>query len=250
MITQIRTLARRMQTVARIVGWREALRMVGTTAPHQAVEFTGSPERVLVIAPHPDDEVFGCGGSLALRAQRGDHITIVYVCDGARGTESGHHNAALVTTRKDEAAAGRSALGISSAVVHYLDIPDGTAGAHEVTKGLRKLFPEARWDAIYAPWFGDEHPDHIASLNGVLGIAQPEQSLWLYEVWSPLPASSYVDMSSVLLHKELAAQAHASQLASRGYTSGVLGLNAYRGMQIGATSAEAFLRCMARDMQR
>jgi LmbE family N-acetylglucosaminyl deacetylase len=43
------------------------------------------PSRVLVFAPHPDDEVLGCGGALALHARRGDHVRVVVVSDGGAG---------------------------------------------------------------------------------------------------------------------------------------------------------------------
>ena len=55
--------------------------------PYQSSDLTG--KRVLMLAPHPDDETIGCGGSLALHAGAGDPIKVVFLTNGAKGDTSG-----------------------------------------------------------------------------------------------------------------------------------------------------------------
>ena len=55
--------------------------------PFHSTDLTG--KRVLVLAPHPDDETFGCGGSLALHAEAGDPVKVVFLTNGAAGEASG-----------------------------------------------------------------------------------------------------------------------------------------------------------------
>ena len=75
----------------------------------------GLPERVLVIAPHPDDEVLGCGGVLALHAMRGDRVRVVVLTDGAAGGDA--------EAREAETRAAATVLGLEQ--VEFLGLEDG-----------------------------------------------------------------------------------------------------------------------------
>ncbi|MBE9572531.1 MAG: PIG-L family deacetylase, partial [Proteobacteria bacterium] len=55
--------------------------------PYHPTNLTG--KRVLALAPHPDDETIGCGGSLAIHANAGDPVKVVFLTNGARGDTSG-----------------------------------------------------------------------------------------------------------------------------------------------------------------
>ena len=62
-----------------------------------------SREQVLVIAPHPDDETLGCGGSIALHDDRGDNVAVLWLTSGEAGIpEVGITEAAATRRRKAE----------------------------------------------------------------------------------------------------------------------------------------------------
>src|ERR1700743_569020 len=85
-----------------------------------------TPAPLLVIAPHPDDETFACGGLIALKRKANIPVTIIFITDGGQSavrTEAdGTH---LTARRKDEAAAACKILGVEPDRIHFLDAPDG-----------------------------------------------------------------------------------------------------------------------------
>jgi LmbE family N-acetylglucosaminyl deacetylase len=120
--------------------------------------------RIIVVAPHPDDEIFGAGGLLqAVRAQ-GTPVEFVAVTDG----EASHPRASpserdeLRHIRQQESAVGLRRLGWEAPAVTRLGLPDGQLGRHvaDVARGLaEQLRPD---DLVLAPWWHDGHPDHDA----------------------------------------------------------------------------------------
>jgi LmbE family N-acetylglucosaminyl deacetylase len=121
--------------------------------------------RVLVVAPHPDDEVLGCGGALALLAAAGRPVVLVAVTDG----EASHPDSArwtpveLAALRRHERRSGLARLGLAAAEVVCLGLPDGAVAARqaELTDRLSALLRPA--DTVLATWRFDGHPDHEAT---------------------------------------------------------------------------------------
>ncbi|MFF7330060.1 PIG-L deacetylase family protein [Streptomyces sp. NPDC090306] len=121
--------------------------------------------RVVVVAAHPDDEVLGVGGCLALLAARGVGITLVSVTDG----EGSHPGSTAVTpdeltrVRAAETRAALAELGAGHADVVRLGVPDTLVGRHEqsVADALVPLLSGAA--LVMAPWTGDVHGDHEAA---------------------------------------------------------------------------------------
>ena len=80
--------------------------------PYHATDLTG--KKVLVFAPHPDDETIGCGGSLALHIKAGDPVKVVFLTNGAKGDSSGEiAKESYVELRKDEANKACAFLGVT-----------------------------------------------------------------------------------------------------------------------------------------
>jgi N-acetylglucosamine malate deacetylase 1 len=181
-----------------------------------------SNEKVLVLAPHMDDEVIGCGGALAKHAARGAQITVMFLTDGAAGGNT--------AVRIQEADRALATLGIKNSV--YLGGKDGELAATEsLVKSLRSLLVEQRFDLIYLPFFLEEHSDHRAAsqllLDAALGTGLEPQLLG-YEVWTPLFANCLVNIDDTLEIKRAALAHYRSQLADVDYTHTQFGLNAYR----------------------
>lgn len=172
-------------------------------------------DRVVLIAPHPDDEVLGAGGVLALAAERGAEVHIVAVTDG----EASHPGRAveLRRVRELERAEALDRLGLAGAHVHRLHQPDGGVEAGAVVEGVAPLVrPE---DVLLAPWECDGHPDHDACGEAAGRIAARR---WSYLVWAwhwaspeqvPWERAVRVPLSErVAAAKAAAVRAFASQL--------------------------------------
>src|SRR5205085_190993 len=115
----------------------------------------------VVIAAHPDDEVLGAGGTMALLAAAGARLRLVAVTDG-EFSHRGRDQAGLARRRVAETAAALRVLGAQDTEVIRLRLPDsGLAGREEeITARLAEL--AAGFDACLAPWLGDGHADHEA----------------------------------------------------------------------------------------
>ena len=141
------------------------------------------PGRVVVVAPHPDDEVLGVGGCLAVWAAEGTEVAVVAVTDG----EGSHPHsptltpAALADRRATERRAALATLGIEAAV-DRLRLPDGAVAADDVAGGVAAVLRPG--DTVIAPVAGDGHPDHDATATGA-GTAAERAGVgcWRYAVW-------------------------------------------------------------------
>src|SRR5262249_20635581 len=121
------------------------------------------PRTVLVIAPHPDDESIGCGGSICLHRQRGDRVQVVFLTSGERGV-AGVPPEAARSIREAEAAESPGVLG--GARMDFLRLRDlGLWGAVEpAAYRLREVLGADPPSLIYLPHPGEAHPDHGAAL--------------------------------------------------------------------------------------
>lgn len=191
-------------------------------------------KKVLVLAPHPDDDSFGCGGTIKKMATTGANITVAYFCDGSGGvgenSELKIKNSELVETRKKEAKATVEILGISEQV--FFGYQDGELSKGKaVLKALADLIKRVEPDIIFVPSFIDNHPDHKAVNDILVNFLEKNQcgfEIWAYEVWTPLYANRIMMINDEKEAKEQSMLAHQSQLEARGYVNAVLGLNQYR----------------------
>lgn len=219
--------------------------------PYAASTFEA--KRVLVLAPHPDDEVFGCGGALADLVARGAAIDVLLVTDGAAAGEGDAERRRIAALRAEESREALRILG--GGTVHEGGLPDrGLGGARErlaalVASWLAKVAP----DLVFAPSPVETHPDHRAVAYALFalarrGAADPgaaallRASVAFFEVSQPFRPNFLFDLTAVLERKHTAALAFGSQAAQRDYAGFMDGLNAYRRMTLppGVAAAEAF----------
>jgi LmbE family N-acetylglucosaminyl deacetylase len=193
-------------------------------------------KNVLVIAPHFDDETFGCGGTIARFAEAGSQISILYLTDGTRGTETGKIDGKLKLARKIEVDKATTNFGPEIKKV-YLDHPDGALSTTaNIAKQVSELIAKISPTDIFIPCFVESNDDHanaflIASsaLEEQLG-SMPKLDVWQYEVWTPLIPNRIVPIGEVLERKMLAINEHKSQIKIRKFADGIIGLNQYRGI--------------------
>ena len=148
-------------------------------------QFAPGGARVVVVAPHPDDEVLGCGGALALLARAGREIVVVGVTDG----EASHRGSLawtptlLAQRRRAERADGLARLGVS-APARALGMPDGGVAQDEAALAGRLSALLRPGDAVFATWRLDGHPDHEAAGRAAAAAAADRGCrLWEFPVW-------------------------------------------------------------------
>ena len=198
--------------------------------------------RHLVIAPHQDDEMIGCGGTMAKAVAAGKHVQVLFLTRGEAGRTP-------VETRREEAKAASALLGLPEP--RFWDWPDGgVVRTGEFTRQLGQYLAEERPDTIFCPSPFERHPDHVGAflnLQAALGDSSPD--CWLYEVWSSLPTNYAVDITPFWETKMAALRAYPSQLRAADFTEKTFGLNAFRSLSYpGTRYVEAFLRLSGRDM--
>ncbi len=216
---------------------------------------TPRAQRVLVVSPHIDDDVIGCGGVLHQQAVAGASVTSVYLRDGGPIREAEAHEAGKLVGISDlvflrwgpDPSAGRRRRTVPGPKAQLKVQEDTVAGLREVIERLR---PEM----VYAPFFLDPHPDHVAATRLLAAVAARGTRIgtcYLYEVWSPLVPNALVDITADADLKRRAINAHRSQVATINMSDGILGLNAYRAeMNRIQGYAEAYLRVGARELLR
>lgn len=218
--------------------------------PVRLVDIT--PGRVLVVAPHPDDEVIGPGGTVVRHVQAGSKVGVVFVSDGAAGT-SGDEREEYVARRRSEAEDAAKRMGTT--IVGFLDHPDGAVCLREaqLADDLARVITDFAPDQLFVPFPTDHHRDHqatAAAASRAVRHAGWRGDVWCYEAWSTLWPNVSVDITDVVDEKVAALQCHASQVSSVDYVDATIGLNPFRGLRVSVPLAEAFYRAPAEDFAR
>ena len=188
--------------------------------------------RLVVVAPHPDDELLACGGLMAMHAERGGESLVVAVTDG----EASHAEAArpahpeeLRSMRFTERLEGLRRLGVGNAPVIRLGLPHGAVAQHVAMLRTQLVAVLRPTDLVVATWRLDGHPDHDAAGRAAaaacvaVGCRLFEAPVWTWHwafpgdprvPWSRLAALP-IDRQA-LQRKVFAVDAHTSQLTARG----------------------------------
>ena len=199
--------------------------------------------QVLVFAPHPDDEVFGCGGALALHAKEGHAVHVILLTAGDSKPGVGA-DADYAGTRLLESAQAARALGLQAPECWQL--PDrGLAYGEALVNRMKDAILALDADVIYAPSLWEAHPDHRAAAMSVVEAVRRlggNRTLLLYEVSSPLRPQRLVDITSAWHQKAAAMGCFASQNTRLDYPEFIGALNRYRALTLPKESnrAEAF----------
>jgi LmbE family N-acetylglucosaminyl deacetylase len=208
-------------------------------------------KNILVLAPHPDDESLGCGGTIKLLTEAGSPVDVIFLTRGengldAPGQQSDMVHAQLATRRENEAREACAELGIRD--VQFLNgIDGGLSHQPHLAQTIGGLIAAGNYHRIFAPWYGEAHPDHVATfrlLQRALAESTCRPSIWLYEVWTPLLPTDHVPIDVTMPAKRAAIEKHQSQLECLNYLGAFAGLAAYRALGCPPSEyAEAFLVC-------
>ncbi|HEX5009132.1 MAG TPA: PIG-L deacetylase family protein [Planctomycetota bacterium] len=159
---------------------------------------------VLVVAPHPDDEILGCGGAIALHVRRGDRVHVALVTAGEGGGDP--------QRRTEESRAAANLLGRTD--VTSLGARDGAVAQDAgLPERLEALVARERPVVVYAPSPFELHPDHLATLRATAVALRrgPPPRLLLYEVNTETPATFLLDITPVKQLKRKALETFGSQ---------------------------------------
>ncbi len=151
------------------------------------------PRKVLLVAPHPDDEVLGTGGLLQWLIARGTEIELLAVTDGeaSHPGSSAAQRRALCRIRPRESVTALRRLGCRAPLVTRLGIPDGRVAEYEERLSDELAARAHQGDLWLAPWWSDGHPDHDAcgraasALAGQLGVRSLSYLVWAWHWADP-----------------------------------------------------------------
>ncbi|MBI4405340.1 MAG: PIG-L family deacetylase [Deltaproteobacteria bacterium] len=211
---------------------------------------------MLVVAPHPDDESFGCGGTLCLHTQQKARVDVAFLTQGEMGGSFSNpptdfEKQRLAQKRRQEASDACKILGVNQYT--FLNGRDSLLSEQpDIYKEVLKILENHRYDTLLCPWPADAHPDHRAASQAcfrVLGEYSEKLDIWFYEVRSPLPANCFCDITAAIGLKIKALRAHVSQGTELCEHAWCLGR--YRAVQLSSANyAEAFLQISSSDFLR
>jgi len=197
----------------------------------------------LVFAPHPDDESFGMGGSIAKAVEVGLAVDLVVLTDGALGGSGSD----LIVRRQQEVRCAAHVLGLHS--VQFLTEPDRALQVGDrLAQQLATIITQRKPAAVFFPAVLELHPDHRSAALLVwrslqlLGAQAPIAIA--YEITGQSPANCLVDISSVMAVKQQAIACYPSQLGENNYLDVIRALNRLRTLTLPKEVqwAEAFYR--------
>lgn len=190
--------------------------------------------RVLCVAPHPDDESLGCGGTLARLSSLGQSVGVVWVSDGAGSHPNSIEYAPprLARLREGEAREAAARLGLRGELF-FMGLPDGALpfpgedGFLEACAQARGILEAFEPATLLLPWRRDPHRDHraawtmwasAAQAHGRDALCQLEYLVWAFEraAQNEWPDQSEaralrVSIQGFAGQKRAAIEAHASQ---------------------------------------
>lgn len=197
------------------------------------------PSPWLVLAPHPDDEAIGMGGSILLATAKHFEVFVVFVTSGELGGEA--------ERRKKEAEKAAAFAGIKE--IFFWDLGDRQVSRKKelFLRHFFSLYRKLTPKTIFTPSLLEFHPDHRATTLWVFEGWQREKyeaALYLYEISRHSEVNCLIDISAVIEKKKEFISCYQSQLAQLPYLEIGIALNRSRAFPLtpqGVTHAEGFL---------
>lgn len=214
-------------------------------------------ESVLIIAAHPDDEVLGCGGTIAKLAQKGFNVNVLFLADGESSRTDIENVGALILKRKKNAEAALKVLGCNS--LSFLDLPDNrldSLNLLDVTKKVENYIDTIKPFKIITHDAHDLNIDHQITHKAVATACRPQpgncvRELLFFEVLSStdwafsnfFEPNLFEDISKTLELKIEALSCYHDELREFPHPrsiEAIKSLASYRGAMSGFVAAEAF----------
>jgi LmbE family N-acetylglucosaminyl deacetylase len=219
------------------------------------------PDPVLILAAHPDDEVLGCGGTIAKLTDQGVAVHVAFLADGVSSRGDGQKELDEVLARRAATKDACDILGIAS--IFFGDLPDNRMDEIpllEVAKVVEDLISKLKPGTVFTHHAGDVNIDHRRTHKAAVIACRPQaghpvRTLLSFEVPSStewqVPGSGpvfcpnwFVDISGLLERKLAAVEAYARELRPWPHPrsrQGIECLARWRGATVGVDAAEAFI---------
>ncbi|MGC9506260.1 PIG-L deacetylase family protein [Baaleninema sp.] len=216
-------------------------------------------QQILIVAAHPDDEVLGCGGTIARHTAEGSTVNVIFLADGVTARD----RADSAERQRRQAAAHQAAncLGIHS--VQFHDFPDNRLDTIELIKivqTIEQAIAQHQPDTVLTHHAGDVNIDHQRVHQAVVTACRPQpghpvRTLLFFEVpssteWQP-PGSApaflpnwFIDISDTLERKLEALSAYREELRDFPHPrsrEAIEALARWRGATVGIRAAEGFV---------
>ncbi len=225
--------------------------------------------RTLIIAAHPDDEVLGCGGTIAKMSRQGHEITIAILGEGITSRFSKPGEAPQALIKKIRAASREAGKMLGATSIHLYNFPDNrfdTVALLEVIKKVEQIIADVKPRMIFTHHGGDLNVDHSVVNRAVLTATRPvagnpvktvytfetpSSTDWSFNKLSPSFApNTFIDISSFLNVKTRAMELYESEARPFPHPRSAEALRAAArrwGSVAGMQAAEAFE--LIRDFQ-
>lgn len=219
-------------------------------------------KKILVIAAHPDDEVLGCGGTIAKLAAGGCEVDVLIVTDGSSSQYVGSDDLQqIIDDKKQEAWNCTQTLGVKQ--VYYGELPDmrlDTIPHTAINKVIESTIEQLEPDTIFTHFWGDVNMDHQNVYKSTLVAARPVlgqtvKGIYCYRVpssteWTPSKVDTvfmpniFVDITSVAECKYEAFSKYTTELRDYPHPRSVKHLRELdiaRGLEVGQGPTETFV---------
>lgn len=190
-------------------------------------------KRALVIAPHPDDEIIGPGGTLLKSVAAGIDVTVSFVTSGAKQDH---------VQREREA---REACERAGFKVAFWGHEEGNIDVEAASVQLAELVNELSPDIVFLPFLLDDNNDHQL-VNKVLVSALGSKDcleIWAYQVYTPVPGNVVVDITDQVKQKASIIEMYDSQMLKRDWVHFAMGLNAVNSRFLQCGNRQAYSEC-------
>jgi len=216
-----------------------------------------TPKKILIVAAHPDDEILGCGGTVARFTRKGVKAVTLILGEGitSRGGNDDRKSLQLLKNQADKA---NRLIGVDEIVLG--DFPDNrfdTVPLLEITQKIEQEIERVRPDTIFTHHWGDLNIDHRITHQAVLTAARPlpgspVKMILAFEVlssteWGGMQRhfvpNVYFDISETLGKKVEAMEVYIGEVRSYPHPRSIKGIETLalkRGMETGVEAAEAF----------
>jgi LmbE family N-acetylglucosaminyl deacetylase len=188
-----------------------------------------SSKDALIIAPHPDDESLGCGGSIIKHIRAKSRVKVIFLTNGDKGDFQGRFGKEYVEIRKNSARKAMGILGVEDFEFWGYGDRELAAATGEAEEKLLYTIRAFSPSLLYAPSPLEAHPDHKAAFQIVWNLRTRIQiSYAFYEVLMALYPNALVDISDEMEQKRKAIESYHTEVYYNDYVTKVLGLNRFR----------------------
>ena len=218
-------------------------------------------KKILVVAAHPDDEVIGCGGTIAKLKKQGNEIHVLFIADG-ESSRNVKNLSNLILKRKKSATKASKVLGIKK--IYFCDLPDNkldSLSRLSITKLVEKYLFKIKPHTVLTHFFGDLNIDHQIVSKAVITSCRPQKEnsvkkLLFFEIpssteWQITNKKSNIfypnwfeDITKTKNKKIKALKAYQSEMRKWPHPRSIKGINSLmqvRGATAGYKFAEAFV---------